>query len=136
MQTGDDVVVNRAGQGALFRIVGRAGQIVYCPWANDYELLNHQFPAGATITCERLPGTHHQRRLEHLADMIDSGERDYTIADTSLMALEIVEGAYVSSRHRCRVTFPLDTFEPPRPSDWNPGRPYDGVGGGRDGRRL
>lgn len=136
MQTGDDVVVDPPAQGAQFRIIGTAGQIFYRPWANEYVLLNEEFPTGATIHWDQLPGTHHQRRLEEMADMIESGERDYTIPEASLMALEIVEGAYVSSRHRCKVTFPLAQFEPPTPSDWDPGRPYSGVGGGRNGRRL
>jgi hypothetical protein len=30
----------------------------------------------------------------------------------------------------------LDAFEPPAPSDWDPGAVYDGVGGGLDGRSL
>jgi predicted dehydrogenase len=136
MQTGDEVVVGRAGQLALFRIVGASGQIVYCPWASQYELQNAAFPAGTEIQFERLPGTHHQRRLDHLADMIENGERDYRLPESSLMALEIVEGAYISSRHRCKVTFPLEQFEPPALPEWSPGMPYGGSGGGRDGRKL
>jgi predicted dehydrogenase len=136
MQTGDDVVVDRAGQLALFRIVGTRGLIEYCPWASEYLLVNAGSPGGTTISLERLAGTHHQRRLDHLAGMIESGERDYTIAENSLAALEIVEGAYISSRHSCKVTFPLEQYEPPAASDWDPGRPYGGTGGGRDGRRL
>jgi len=135
MQTGDKVAVSREGQLALFRIVGASGQIVYCPWASEYQLQNAAFPAGTKIIFERLPDTHHQRRLDHLADMIENGERDYRLPESSLMALEIVEGAYISSRHRCKVTFPLERFEPPDPVAWDPGKPYRG-GGGRDGRRL
>jgi hypothetical protein len=52
------------------------------------------------------------------------------------MALEIVEGAYLSSRHRCKVSFPLDNYAPPDETDWAPGIPYSGSGGGRDGRKL
>ena len=70
-----------------------------------------------------------------MADMIDSGKADYTIPESSLLALEICEGAYLSSRHRCKVTFPVDRFTPP-PSAWDPGMPYSGQGGGRDGRKL
>jgi hypothetical protein len=78
----------------------------------------------------------HQRHLEHLADMIASGEHHYRIPEGSLLALEVCEGAYLSSRHRCQVTFPLESFTPPPPTDWDPGQPYSGVGGGRDGRKL
>ena len=71
-----------------------------------------------------------------MAEMIDTGQINYAIPESSLMALEIVEGAYISSRHRCKVTFPLDEFQPPIPSDWDPGSPYSGQEGGRDGRNL
>jgi hypothetical protein len=68
--------------------------------------------------------------------MIDSGRPDYRIPEGSLLALEVCEAAYLSRRHRCQVTFPLETFVPPPTSDWDPGQPYSGVGGGRDGRKL
>jgi hypothetical protein len=34
------------------------------------------------------------------------------------------------------VVFPLETFKPLPVPRWNPGRPYSGRGGGRDGRKL
>ena len=136
MQTGDEVAVNRAGKGILFRIVGTAGQIEYWPWGNEFHMLNAEFPRGSLIRLDEFAGTNHQRHLEHLASMIDSGELDYAVPESSLVALEIVEGAYISSRHRCRVTFPLDEFEPPDAPKWDPGIPYSGAGGGRDGRKL
>jgi hypothetical protein len=68
--------------------------------------------------------------------MIASGVHDYAIPEGSLLALEVCEAAYLSSRHRCQVTFPLERFTPPVPTDWEPGQPYAGAGGGRDGRML
>ncbi len=136
MNTGDDVLVNREGKGTLFRLIGTAGQIEFWGWENAYFLLNRDFPEGKTFVPPARPGTAHQRHLEHMAEMIDSGDLDYTIPESSLLALEICEGAYISSRHRCKVTFPVDAFEPPEPVDWDPGMPYRGEGGGRDGRKL
>ena len=136
MQTGDEVRVNREGKGTLFRLVGDAGQIEFWGWENAYRLLNAEHPAGQTFVPDPLPGTAHQRHLEAMAASIDSGMPDYTIPASSLLALEVCEGAYVSSRHRCKVTFPVDQFVPPSPVDWNPGVPYSGQGGGRDGRKL
>ena len=136
MNTGDDVLVNREGKNTLFRLVGTSGQIEFWGWENAYHLLNREFPAGKTFVPPERNGTPHQRHLEHMAAMIDSGDVDYTIPESSLLALEICEGAYVSSRHRCKVTFPVDAFEPPAPVDWDPGKPYSGQGGGRDGRKL
>jgi len=136
MNTGDEVLVNREGKHMLFRLVGTAGQIEFWGWENAYRLLNAQYPHGKMFSPTPLPGTAHQRHLERMADMIDSGEVDYTIPESSLLALEICEGAYISSRHRCKVTFPVDSFQPPDPPDWDPGMPYSGQGGGRNGRRL
>jgi predicted dehydrogenase len=136
MNTGDEILVNRAGKNTLFRIVGTAGQIEFWGWENAYHLLNAEFTQGQLISPPERPGTRHQRHLERLADMMDSGRVDYATPEGSLLALEICEGAYLSSRHRCKVTFPVDQFRPPEPPDWDPGRPYDGTGGGRDGRRL
>lgn len=135
MHTGDEVRLNRAGKQTLFRLVGTAGQIEFWGWENGYHILNAEFPRGTVITPGELPGTPHQRHLERMADMIESGEMDYSIPEGSLLALEICEGAYTSSRHRCKVTFPVDKFVPPVTSDWDPGTPYSGRGGGRNGRK-
>jgi predicted dehydrogenase len=136
MNTGDDVSVNREGKGTLFRIVGTAGSVEFWGWENGYLLLNEQLPAGRLIEPEEFEVTGHRRHLENLAAMIDSGEADYSIPETSLKALEMCEAAYLSSRHRCKVTFPLESFRRPAESDWDPGMPYSGTGGGRDGRKL
>ena len=136
MNTGDDVLVNREAKETMFRLVGTAGQVEFWGWENAYHLQNAKFPKGKLFTPSPFPGSAHQRHLEHMAGMIDSGDTDYTIPEGSLLALEICEGAYVSSRHRCKVTFPVDEFVPPAPSDWDPGIRYTGEGGGRDGRKL
>ncbi|MCJ7736590.1 MAG: Gfo/Idh/MocA family oxidoreductase [Anaerolineae bacterium] len=136
MNTGDAVLVNREGKHTLFRLVGTEGQIEFWGWENAYHLLNRAFPEGKTFVPSPRSGTPHQHHLEAMAAMIDSGNIDYAIPDSSLLALEICEGAYLSSRHRCKVTFPVDEYEPPGPVDWDPGRPYSGQGGGRNGRQL
>jgi predicted dehydrogenase len=136
MQTGDDVLINQPGKNTLFRIVGTEGLIEFWGWENEYRIVNAAFPGGQTIVPEEAPTTRHQRHLERLAAMIDGAPLDYTIPESSLMALEICEAAYLSSRHRCKVTFPFKQFTPPAAPDWNPGEPYAGHGGGRDGRKL
>jgi hypothetical protein len=78
----------------------------------------------------------HQRHLENLLPMIASGNPDYSLPESSLRALEIREAAYRSARHRVEVKFPLDQFEIPVPNDWDPGEPYLGLRGGREGRKL
>ncbi|HET9224088.1 MAG TPA: hypothetical protein VFO07_16360 [Roseiflexaceae bacterium] len=74
--------------------------------------------------------------LEQLAEQIDSGMPDYRVAESSLAALELCEAAYLSAEHGCLVRLPLSQFNLPPPTDWRPGQPYVGSGGGRDGRRL
>jgi predicted dehydrogenase len=136
MNTGDDVPISRPGKGTLFRLVGTAGLMEFWGWENAYYLLNAAHPRGQLFTPEEYAVTGHQRHLEKMAEMIDAGTPDYSIAESSLMALEICEAAYLSSWHRCQVRFPLERFVPPPPSDWHPGEPYSGRGGGRDGRKL
>jgi predicted dehydrogenase len=136
MNTGDFVNINRDGKAFLFRLVGTAGQIEFWGWENGYLLQNASHPAGELIVPDELPVTGHRRHLESMAEMIATGTPDYSIPESSLRALELVEAAYLSSKHHCQVTFPLESFQPPAPVDWDPGQPYLGQGGGRDGRSL
>ncbi|MDP9353469.1 MAG: Gfo/Idh/MocA family oxidoreductase [Chloroflexota bacterium] len=136
MQTGDYIEVNSACKETLFRLIGTAGQIEFYGWHPSYSILNAEYPDGETITPEEFAVTGHQRHLDHLAEMIASGKPGYSIPESSLSALQLCEGAYLSSAHGCQVSFPLEEFSPPAPSDWLPGQPYSGTGGGRDGRKL
>ncbi len=137
MNTGDDVLVNREGKDTLFRIIGTKGLIEFWGWENGYWLMNEGHPAGSLIVPEEFEVTGHRRHLENMADMMDTDELDYSVAESSLAALEIVEGAYLSSRIGCRVTFPVDAFRVPEQLGiWIPGIPYDGIAAGRDGRQL
>lgn len=134
MHTGDKVLVNREGKETLFRIVGTAGVIEFWGWERGFDLLNAAHPTPTRITPDPMPVRGHRFHLETMADMIADGKPDYTLADNSLLALEICEGAYISGRHGCQVTFPVDQFVPPTRPQWDPGKPYSGSGGGRDGR--
>lgn len=135
MNTGDYVNI-ADNKGCLFRLVGTAGTIEFWGWENSYRLLNSEHPEGKLFEIEQDSVGGHQRFLDTLAEQIDSGSADYEIADSSLMALELCEGAYISSRHGCSVSLPLDQFVEPAQNDWDPGIPYKGTGGGRDGRKL
>ncbi|MBV8968483.1 MAG: hypothetical protein JO331_05405, partial [Verrucomicrobia bacterium] len=97
---------------------------------------NAQYPNGQIIIPEQLTVFGHRYHLENLASQIQSGTPDYRLPESSLTALEICEAAFLSSKHRCQVRFPLASFVPPDVTDWEPGKPYSGVGGGRDGRKL
>lgn len=138
LHTGDTLRVNgEEGRPFLFRLVGTLGMIEFWGWANDYRLLNAAYPTGQRfepVDDERPP---HQRHLDNLAAMIAGGTTDYTVPDCSLVALELCEGAYLSSRLRRVITLPLqDEAKMPPADDWNPGEPYTGTGGGRDGRQF
>ncbi|AZN39971.1 Gfo/Idh/MocA family protein [Paenibacillus albus] len=136
MNTGDDVFVNREGKDTLFRLIGTKGQIEFWGWESGYLIQNAEYPESQLIVPEELPESGHLAHLNNIARMIETGERDYSIPESSLLALEIVEGAYISSRTRSKVAFPVDSFEAPAEPDWNPGAAYSGSGGGRDGRKL
>ncbi|WP_227013653.1 Gfo/Idh/MocA family protein [Paenibacillus psychroresistens] len=137
MNTGDDVLINRAGKDTLFRIIGTKGQIEFWGWENGYMLMNEKHAATTHIIPDEFETTGHQRHLENMAAMIDSGVNDYSMAESSLSALEIVEAAYLSSRSNSKVTFPFDEFIVPVQDEiWIAGIPYDGKAVGRDGRKL
>lgn len=136
MYTGDYVTVTAPGEGVLFRLVGTAGLIEFYAWKPRYRIVSPQHPAGALIEVD--PGTKpaHQRYLDRLAIQIDAGTPDYVIPESSLAALELCEAAYLSARHGCTVSLPLAGFTAPPSNDWQPGQPYAGTGGGRNGRQL
>jgi predicted dehydrogenase len=136
LQTGDFISINAPGKKTLFRLAGARGIIEFWGWEKGYSILNAEYPAGQMIIPDEFPVFGHRRHLENLATQIRSGTPDYRLPESSLTALEICEAAFLSWQHRCQVRFPLDTFVPPSPSDWEPGKPYSGIGGGRDGRKL
>lgn len=136
MQTGDYVEISRPGKDFLFRLVGTTGTIEFWGWESAYRIVNAQHPTGTLVEVPRSARSAHQLHLENLATQIDQGRPDYAVAESSLLALELCEGAYLSHRHRCVVTFPLERFTPPQSQTWDPGRPYEGTGGGRNGRTL
>ncbi len=130
MHTGDDIQTNIPGKEIAFRLVGTKGVMEFYAWEKGY-WFNTEWIVPPDFLISG-----HRRHLENLAAMIEAGTTDYTIPDSSLLALEIVEAAYLSARHGCRVNFPLDEFVAPMPNDWQPGEPYSGTSGGRDGRKL
>jgi predicted dehydrogenase len=136
LQTGDFIRVNTPGKKTLFRLAGTQGLIEFWGWEKGYWILNAEHPDGQIIIPEEPAIIGHRRHLENLANQIGSRTPDYRLPESSLTALEICEAAFMSSQHRCQVRFPLASFVPPAPSDWEPGKPYSGLGGGRDGRKL
>ena len=137
MNTGDYVSFSEPVENTLFRLVGTLGTIDFYGWENRYRILNAEYPQGQLFEFDPGPTVLHQRHLENLAAQIDRAQPDYTIAEGSLAALELCEAAYVSIRNgSVPVPLPLDDFTPPPAVDWQPGLPYSGQGGGRNGRRL
>lgn len=137
MMTGDDVHVNREGKDTLFRIIGTEGYIEFWGWENGFWIMNKEHPGGAGIIPQEFEVTGHRRHLERMADEIEMGLPDFAIADSSLAALEIVEGSYLSARTGSMVRFPVDEFQPVKQeNEWIAGIPYGGTGGGRNGRLL
>jgi len=130
MYTGDGTPINVEGKDFVFRLLGTQGTLEFYGWEPGY-LWNQEW-----ILPPSTGMSGHQRHLENLAAMIETGVPDYSVAESSLSALEIVEAAYLSGQYGCQVEFPLEHFVPPVPTDWEPGHPYSGVGGGRDGRKL
>lgn len=136
MNTGDYVKSSEPGESTLFRLVGTQGTLDFYAWKSRYRLCNAEFPQGQIIEVEPGARSAHQKYLELLADQIDQQRPDYTWPAASLVALELCEAAYLSNQQRCTVSLPLPNFTASLATDWAPGKPYSGQGGGRDGRRL
>ena len=135
MHTGDYVTTMRKGKDTLFRLVGTEGLIEFWAWESAYIIVDARNPGGKLVEVPPA-GKGHRNHLETMARQIDDGTTDYAIPESSLQALELCEAAYLACRHGCKVDLPLARFTPPVPNDWEPGRPYSGTGGGRDGRKL
>jgi predicted dehydrogenase len=136
LHSGDHVRMSRPGRATLFRIVGTDGLIEFWGWDTGYRIISPRHTSTEPVQVTELDVLPHQYHLEALATQVDGGAPDYTVARSSLSALGVCEAAYASSRERCVVRLPLADFQPPEPPDWDPGVPYSGIGGGRDGRRL
>ncbi len=136
LHSGDHVRMSRADRATLFRVVGTDGLIEFWGWDAGYRIIGARHTSTEPVTVTELDVLPHQYHLEALASQIDDGAPDYSVAKSSLRALEVCEAAYLSSRERCVVRLPLAEFQPPKRQEWDPGIPYTGVGGGRDGRRL
>jgi predicted dehydrogenase len=134
MNTGDTVPLSR-DTTCLMRIIGSHGYLEYGAWESWYTLVSPGRDR-VRIDVPAFAVSGHQRHLEHLADQIESGDRDYRIPNMSLQALEVVEAAYLSNRIGATVHLPLDSRQEHRGQGWEPGRPYGGTGGGRNGRQL
>jgi predicted dehydrogenase len=136
LHTGDDIPLARPGTECVIRVVGSDGTIEYGAWDDHFTLLTAT-SGRVEIEPRPLSSSGHRFHLDHLADLVERHETDERIPLASLSALEVVEAAYRSQRLRSLVTLPLTEPEPePSSTDWDPGRPYAGVGGGRDGRAL
>jgi predicted dehydrogenase len=136
MNTGDYVTTTREGKETVFHIVGTKGTIEFWAWQSAYRIVSPTHPEGLLVKVPYASVAGHRRHLERMAEEIDAGTATYDVAESSLAALEMCEAAYVSCRHHCQVNLPLATFVPPPVNDWEPGKPYSGTGGGRDGRNL
>ena len=136
MNTGDYVKIAEPGKGTVFRLVGTQGTIEFYAWEARYRVQNAKFPNGQLIEVDNGPRTGHRIHLENLAAHMDKHITDYFIPEVSLAALELCEAAYLAGKHSCAVKLPLSGFTPPLKTDWEPGKPYSGSGGGRDGRKL
>lgn len=136
MNTGDEVTMSCEGKKTLFRLVGTLGMIEFWGWESAYRIWDRECPEGRLVQVAPFAKSKHQIHLERLADEVERGAPCYDVAESSLTALELCEAAYLSHRHACAVTFPLQTFRPPARVEWSPGLPYAGQGGGRDGRQF
>jgi predicted dehydrogenase len=142
LHTGDSVPMARDDVPCLMRLVGDEGYLEYGAWRDDYRLVSPK-SGDRVLEVPPAPVSGHRRHLERLAELVATGTVDYEIPRSSLRALEVVEAAYLSNRTGAAVSLPLapgaretDDSAKVRQPAWDPGAPYLGAGGGRDGRQL
>ncbi len=114
MNTGDYVTTTRSGKDTVFHIVGSKGTIEFWAWESAYRIVSPAHPGGLLVEVAPAPVAGHRKHLERLAEQMDQGTTDYSVAESSLAALELCEAAYLASRYRCQVDLPLVSFAPPR----------------------
>jgi predicted dehydrogenase len=134
MNIGDDVPLP-GEETALFRIIGEDGYIEYSAFGDSYVRTGSE-NGRERVQPPAFDVSGHQWHLERLADQIDASAPDYVLAESSLRALEIVEAAYLSNRVGARVGLPEFDYTAVPVESWDPGTPYSGTGGGRNGREL
>ncbi len=141
LHTGDEVPLSAPAAGTLIRLVGSEGLLELPGWEPRYRIVGAgraaegagevQVPAGPPS---------HAVYLDRLADQIAAGTPQWEQVELSLAALELCDAAYTSAREgramRLGAGNGLRAPAAPEPGNWDPGRPYSGSGGGRDGRRL
>ena len=142
LHTGDEVPMSAPAVGTLIRLVGSEGLIELPGWEPRYRIVSAHPGAGSRQAREVqvTPGPpSHAVYLDLLADHVAAGTPRWEQVERSLAALELCDAAYASAREQRAVRLDEDTGQrapTAAPGDWDPGRPYSGRGGGRDGRRL
>ena len=147
LHTGDEVPLSGPAAGTLIRLVGSEGLIELPGWEPRYRIVSACHRAGAgdavgsagEVRVSAGPSSH-AVYLDRLADHIAAGTPRWEQVELSLAALELCDAAYTSAREGRAVRLGDGNGQrvpaAPESGNWDPGRPYSGSGGGRDGRRL
>ena len=154
LHTGDEVSLSAPAAGTLIRLVGDEGLIELPGWEPRYRIVSAHPSAGARhhVGARHAAGRAgvvqvaagpppHAVYLDRLADQIAAGTPRWEQVERSLAALELCDAAYTSAREQRAVSLGDGNRlraapDAAGPGGWDPGRPYAGTGGGRDGRRL
>ena len=148
LHTGDEVPLSAPAAGTLIRLVGNEGLIELPGWEPRYRIVSARQRAGAhdaaggvgEVQVAAGPPSH-AAYLDRLADQVAAGTPQWEQVELSLAALELCDAAYTSAREQRAVSLGdgnglRAATGAAKSGDWDPGRPYSGSGGGRDGRRL
>jgi predicted dehydrogenase len=142
LHTGDEVSLSAPAAGTLIRLVGDEGLIELPGWEPRYRIVSARHAAGRAGVVQVAAGPPpHAVYLDRLADQIAAGTPRWEQVERSLAALELCDAAYTSAREQRAVSLGDGNRlraapDAAGPGGWDPGRPYAGTGGGRDGRRL
>ena len=138
MNTGDYVTFSEPVANTLFRLVGTLGTIDFYGWETRYRILKRRTSARPAVRIRSRTNHPSPAPPRKISPRRSIGRNRTTPSPKDRWPpSKLCEAAYVSIRNgSVPVPLPLDDFTPPPAVDWQPGLPYSGQGGGRNGRRL
>lgn len=136
MTSGDDIALPSGTEFATIAVFGPKGTIDFRPFQAGFNVIVDGRPRERLDPAKPAPAGH-RAHLEQLAWFVTHGQTGDRGVDRSVAALEICEAAYHSNRTRSTVCPPVTDLSGTIVSQqWDPGSPYSGEGGGRDGRNV
>jgi hypothetical protein len=130
LNTGDEWSATQTRGSILLPDSRLGGQILHGGWCESYRIPKQEVQPQGDACQELAPMRRHpsEASRKHGRTWWIQGKADYSIPESSLAALEMVEGAYVSKPPRCKVDSASRQIQDSACPRLGPWRPYSGKG--------